>query len=74
MEYQQVIELCRDGNLQELQHIIEQNPNYDISSNDEYAFRCACEYEHLDLAKWLDRKSTRLNSSHSSVSRMPSSA
>ena len=23
---------------------------------------------------WLDRKSTRLNSSHSSVSRMPSSA
>ena len=25
-------------------------------------------------AGWLDRKSTRLNSSHSSVSRMPSSA
>ena len=30
----------------------------------------------LDLrsGEWLDRKSTRLNSSHSSVSRMPSSA
>ena len=26
------------------------------------------------LQKWRDRKSTRLNSSHSSVSRMPSSA
>ena len=26
------------------------------------------------IKRWLDRKSTRLNSSHSSVSRMPSSA
>ena len=34
-------------------------------------------YNGLELACWghhLDRKSTRLNSSHSSVSRMPSSA
>ena len=29
---------------------------------------------HLDLIADLDRKSTRLNSSHTSVSRMPSSA
>ena len=29
---------------------------------------------NVDQAKLLDRKSTRLNSSHSSVSRMPSSA
>ena len=28
----------------------------------------------LPLADWLDRKSTRLNSSHSGESRMPSSA
>ena len=27
-----------------------------------------------DLAAWTDRKSTRLNSSHSTLSRMPSSA
>ena len=30
--------------------------------------------DYADLATILDRKSTRLNSSHSSVSRMPSSA
>ena len=51
--HQQIVELCRDGNLQELQHIIEQNPNYDISDEDEEAFRCACENGHLDVAKWL---------------------
>ena len=28
----------------------------------------------IDLFNWVDRKSTRLNSSHESVSRMPSSA
>ena len=28
----------------------------------------------IDVAKWEDRKSTRLNSSHSRASRMPSSA
>ena len=32
------------------------------------------EYDLLDPQKLLDRKSTRLNSSHTSVSRMPSSA
>ena len=33
-------------------------------------------YKYLSekATQWLDRKSTRLNSSHSSVSRMPSSA
>ena len=30
--------------------------------------------EHEVIGEWPDRKSTRLNSSHSSVSRMPSSA
>ena len=34
--------------------------------------RQAARYDELE--KQLDRKSTRLNSSHSSVSRMPSSA
>ena len=29
---------------------------------------------HMGAARWLDRKSTRLNSSHSQQSRMPSSA
>ena len=29
---------------------------------------------YVNARSWLDRKSTRLNSSHSSVSRMPSSA
>ena len=31
-------------------------------------------YRLTNLGLWKDRKSTRLNSSHSSVSRMPSSA
>ena len=32
------------------------------------------QYEKIDQLKWKDRKSTRLNSSHSTLSRMPSSA
>ena len=41
-----------------------------LSKNTLAAYR-----KDLDLfARWLDRKSTRLNSSHSQQSRMPSSA
>ena len=40
-------------------------------SPEEYAARCP---ERADEIRELDRKSTRLNSSHSTLSRMPSSA
>ena len=51
MEYQQVIELCKSGNLQELQHIIEQqNINMTDFNN---LFSTACQYGQLDMAKWL---------------------
>ena len=33
--HRQIVKLCCNGNLQELQHIIEQNPNYDISDENE---------------------------------------
>ena len=38
------------------------------------AIKKAAEYERGECAKIADRKSTRLNSSHSQQSRMPSSA
>ena len=31
-------------------------------------------YKRIENTQWLDRKSTRLNSSHTDISRMPSSA
>ena len=43
--------------------------------NDEMSVPKADGNRHYELVKeWLDRKSTRLNSSHSAKSRMPSSA
>ena len=43
-----------------------------LPEQSEYIFQIGNSYEHLDSTQ--DRKSTRLNSSHSSPSRMPSSA
>ena len=47
-------------------------PYRDRSKNGQYALAYGCSAPKL--AKTLDRKSTRLNSSHSAKSRMPSSA
>ena len=64
------------------ENIVQINPNHIVS------IQCEIEYEHIDALgdygriaytssyrDWeTDRKSTRLNSSHRSLSRMPSSA
>ena len=33
--------------------LLENNPNINISANNEYAFRLACEYGHLHVALYL---------------------
>jgi len=50
---EQFIELCTNGNLELAKKLFDDNPNIDISSNDEEAFRSACINGHLDVAKWL---------------------
>ena len=46
----------------------------EVSVIDGCCWRCDTKVERKEIPQWLDRKSTRLNSSHSSPSRMPSSA
>ena len=47
------------------------NENYEYNINSDYEYYAE---RKMWVVKATDRKSTRLNSSHSSVSRMPSSA
>ena len=47
---------------------------FDSSSLSAPVFARQCGIKYSTLAAWIDRKSTRLNSSHLDLSRMPSSA
>ena len=54
---------------------IEENIQNILNKIKEYGFKRGISIKpNTDINKLIDRKSTRLNSSHSSVSRMPSSA
>ena len=45
--------MCKNGHLEDAQHILEVYPTIDISDNNEYAFRIACCCDHLQIAQWL---------------------
>ena len=50
---EQFIELCSSGKLEEAKKLFRENPNIDISAENDCAFVCACQYGHLEVAKWL---------------------
>ena len=41
------------GKLTDAQRILKNHPDINISTNNEYAFRTACENGHLQVAQWL---------------------
>jgi hypothetical protein len=53
MSSAQFIKLCSSGKLEEAIKFLEENPNIDISAENDVAFVCACQYGHLEVAKWL---------------------
>ena len=56
-------------------HLAERGVDFDRDLSRDEQFRARVKFAGLELTKFLkDRKSTRLNSSHRSLSRMPSSA
>ena len=58
---EQFINLIRNGNLQEIQEFYNNNPNIDISADDEYAFCFSCGLGLLEVAKWLLKIKTDIN-------------
>ena len=45
---------CENGQLDKVKELYNLYPNnINISANEEKAFRLACKYGHLDIAKWL---------------------
>jgi ankyrin repeat protein len=53
--------LCKLGSLEEAKILLKENPDIDISADNEYAFRWACENGNLELAKWLLEKKSDIN-------------
>jgi hypothetical protein len=47
------IKYCEQGKLTNVQQILENYPNINIKYDNERAFRTSCEYNHLEVAKWL---------------------
>ena len=50
---EQFIELCSSGKLEEAKILLKENQTIDISYNNDCAFVSACQYGHLEVAKWL---------------------
>ena len=44
---------CKNGNLEEAKILLQNNPNINISADNEWAFKLACEKGHLEVAQWL---------------------
>ena len=44
---------CQNGNLEEAQQLLRENPDINISVYYECAFRLACAYGHLVVSQWL---------------------
>ena len=55
------IDYCKNGELKRAQNFLLENPNINISSYDELAFRMACALGHLDIAQWLLRVKPNIN-------------
>ena len=49
----QFIELCKKGDLNGLQHLLQLNPDINISVENEWVFRLTCLYGHLHVVQWL---------------------
>jgi len=53
MSSAQFIKLCSSGKLEEAKILLKENPTIDISAENDCAFVSACQYGHLEVAKWL---------------------
>ncbi len=51
--YRVFLNHCANGELTLAAKIIKENPNINISYNDDYAFRLACWCGRLRVARWL---------------------
>ena len=57
----QFIYACKEGNLKLAQQLLQNNPNIDISYQNEYAFRMACQTGQLHVAQWLLKVKPTIN-------------
>ena len=69
-----VTEMPYDDDADELTDLEEQDPEGEGGMFEHFRFVADKGQQLLRVDKFLDRKSTRLNSSHPTTSRMPSSA
>ena len=56
------LEACRKGQLDQAKGIAQENPDLDIHTNEDEAFRWACSKGHLDVAQWLVDYATSIES------------
>ena len=59
------IAYCMEGELDEAKQLLMENPDMNISYENEKAFRTCCEYGHLRMAQWLFLKKPSINISAS---------
>ena len=55
------IELCYKGDLIGLKHLLQLNPDIDISADNEDAFGWACRNGHLHVCQWLLQQKPTIN-------------
>lgn len=48
------IMLCERGNLEVVKLLLQENPDIDISVNNDHAFETVCLCENLEMAKWFE--------------------
>ena len=56
------LEACRKGQLDQAKRIAQENPDLEIHTNEDEAFRWACSKGHLEVAQWLVDYATSIES------------
>ena len=56
------VEACEKGQLDQAKRIAQENPDLDIHTEEDEAFRLACLHGHFDVARWLVDYATSIES------------